>query len=422
MIWLERVLRATALVALALLLWITLRDGGAALVERAAGSSIGAALMRWSTAAPPAEAHVAFDSIPAPSSRDWLAALSRAGTRVTWEGDSLLPSAVTVTPVPDPQGGVMIAAAAPRGSRVVIGDELGPVDTIETSGSWGRLFVPAVDGTVSAAVGSGVARAARLDSLELRPLLVLGRAGWETKFVVAALEERGWKVESRVPVSPQVEIMQGDLGRIDTSRYSAVVLIDTTAASQAAAIARYVRSGGGAIIAGSAARIPSLSALRAGQPGTRIPERPAAPGDTTARGTLALNPIMRLAGDAIPLEWRGEQVAVAARRVGRGRVLQVGYDDTWRWRLTGSDDPIAAHREWWARAVSGVAYAPAHSLGAEVEVDPMPYANLVAAIGLPEHVSGTDASTEGSSAPILFAICIVALLAEWGSRRWRGVA
>jgi hypothetical protein len=316
----------------------------------------------------------------------------------------------------------MVAAAAPRGSRVVIGDDLGPIDTIVAAGSWGRLFVPAIDGTVSAGVGAGIARATRVDSLELRPLLVLGRAGWETKFVVAALEERGWTVESRVPVSPFAEIAQGARGPIDTSRYSAVVAIDTTAAPHASTIARYVRSGGGVIIAGSAAHIPALAALRAGQPGARIPERPAAAGDTTARATLALTPITRLAADAIPLEWRGEHVAVAARRVGRGRVLQVGYDDTWRWRLTGAEDPVAAHREWWARAVSGVAYAPAHRLSAYADLDPVPLTNLVAALGLPDTTPRECSGTRGSTVPLLFAICIVALLAEWGSRRWRGVA
>jgi hypothetical protein len=128
--------------------------------------------------------------------------------------------------------------------------------------------------------------------------------------------------------------------------------------------------------------------------------------------------------DAVPLESRGSAVTIAARRIDAGRVIQVGYDETWRWRMSGGDAALAAHREWWSRLVSSVAYAPLSrrvSAG-DVAIDEMPLASLVDAVGPPAAPRAAPRSRPDSqrTTMILFAIAVGALLLEWASRRLRG--
>ena len=40
----------------------------------------------------------------------------------------------------------------------------------------------------------------------LGAVVIIGRAGWEAKFVAAALEERGWSVRLRVSVAPGIVV------------------------------------------------------------------------------------------------------------------------------------------------------------------------------------------------------------------------
>ena len=63
---------------------------------------------------------------------------------------------------------------------------------------------------------------------------------------------------------------------------------------------------------------------------------------------------------AFALERRGRRaIAVAARRVGAGRVMQIGYDDSWRWRMAGGARDRSARIASGGRASSAsVAYAP----------------------------------------------------------------
>ncbi|HEY0241472.1 MAG TPA: hypothetical protein VGC52_02295, partial [Gemmatimonadaceae bacterium] len=98
-----------------------------------------------------------------------------------------------------------------------------------------------------------------------------------------------------------------------------------------------------------------------------------------------------------------------------------GYVDTWRWRMSGGDDSPAAHREWWTRLVSSVAYAP--TVGAAREsVDNAPNARLIEALGAPSQPAASLATAAGSiSLWLLFAILSLSLLAEWASRRLRGL-
>jgi hypothetical protein len=151
----------------------------------------------------------------------------------------------------------------------------------------------------------------------------------------------------------------------------------------------------------------------AGVAGALVTERP--------RSGLPVVPIARPHADAVVLERRERAAAVAARRAGRGRVLQAGYDETWRWRMAGGDDAPDAHRAWWSRAVAAVAHAPAAERPVAVLPDEAPVAALHAALGPPAAVE------EASSGAIprrpeawLFALALASLVAEWTSRRLRG--
>jgi len=111
----------------------------------------------------------------------------------------------------------------------------------------------------------------------------------------------------------------------------------------------------------------------------------------------------------------------AARRHIAGRVLQTGYLETWRWRMSGGDDAPAQHREWWSRSVASVAYAPP-IVKSPAGADDSPVAGLIEAIGSSSQQSQSAlASAAGSiSLWLLFAILSLSLLGEWASRRLRG--
>src|SRR6185503_15174723 len=105
------------------------------------------------------------------------------------------------------------------------------------------------------------------DSVMLHKVLVIGDAGWESKFVVAALEEAGWKVDAFIRVAPTVDVTQGSAAVIDTARYSAVVALDGAASPYASRIIEFARTGGGVVLAPPAASLDAMAALRAGAVG-----------------------------------------------------------------------------------------------------------------------------------------------------------
>jgi len=139
--------------------------------------------------------------------------------------------------------------------------------------------------------------------------------------------------------------------------------------------------------------------------------------------SLSLMPVTGLKSDAVPLDRRGNSVTAAARRYGAGRVAQLGYLDTWRWRMSGGETSVADNRKFWTNAVAGVAYAPAGLSAAETDVDNAPVARLIGALGPPSGAvrSSLTETTGAVSLWWLFAILCFALLAEWISRRTRGV-
>src|SRR6185436_5889366 len=80
------------------------------------------------------------------------------------------------------------------------------------------------------------------------------------KYVLAALEESGWRVETRLLVAPNVYVSAGRIPSLDTSRLAAVVLLDSMALPSGE-LARYLRSGGGVVLASGAARNAGLASL-----------------------------------------------------------------------------------------------------------------------------------------------------------------
>jgi hypothetical protein len=158
-----------------------------------------------------------------------------------------------------------------------------------------------------------------------------------------------------------------------------------------------------------------VSTLAAGQAGPRI-RRNVAASDTLGLGTTGYFPITSTRDDAVAVERRSSGVAVAARRIGPGRVLQIGYDDSWRWRMAGAPGSEAAHRDWWSRVVSSVAYAPG---GVESRSFDAPVASLIGRLG-PSRPAPV-ASRGGVDPRLLLAIMLALLLVEWTSRRLRGL-
>src|SRR5688500_12282971 len=419
----EAVLRGVSIVLLAWMLWLSLDRGKPETVASARSANLSAALREWSSAGTaPDRFSVQLDSTPTPQDRDWLAALRSAGSALTWSGN--LPAAgIEVQPVASPRGGLAVLAAAPNANRINLTDEIGSLDTADARSGGARFAIPSASGGIRATVGGTIAATRLADSVLVKRVLVLGNAGWESKFVVAALEEDGWKVDAQMRVAPAISVTQGSINPIDTSRYSAVIALDESAAAHASDIVRYAASGGGVVIAGTAASIDAFVPIRAGAPGRSIAGALLAsdPGATTLK-SVPLVPIASMRSDAIALDRRDGAIAAAARRHVAGRVLQQGYVDTWRWRMGGGDASLTDHRAWWTRAVAGIAYAPRIALPAADRPDAAPVAGLIAALGEPSPRAGPSLASAAGSISLwwLFALLSLSLIGEWASRRMRG--
>ncbi len=413
----EHLLRIVAIGTLAWYLAYVLRERRRGVDEAAASAGLHAALARWSTVTAPARVHVDLAHPPDGQERDWLAALGGAGTEVGWSGTTLAPTAIEEEPRADPARSVDVGVAAPQGAMVTLSDTLGVLDSARASATGVSAHVPGSPPRVDVRVGPVVARAALHDSLALRELLVLGAATWETKFTVAALEERGWKVDAQVALSPKRTVRQGAIPEIDTARYSAVLAIDSTAVPYRDRIVRFVRSGGGLVLWSQAAT--AFAAIAPGLGGTLVEDDGAAPADSAPRRAVGLMPIVGLASDDVVTERRGDLVSVAARRVGLGRVIETGYTTSWQWRMAGGDDAPDRHRAWLAGLVAGVAYTGRSAIAA-APTDVAPLASLIDHLG-PASIGHGGMDTPDHLAWWVLGILAVALVVEWASRRMRGV-
>jgi hypothetical protein len=374
--------RAARVVAIAALVWSAWSIGRRVSVT----TNLRRALTDWTTAS----VRLALDSTPSPVERDWLAALRHSGVATTWRWRGTPPAAlgVAAAPLADPAGATRVAVAAPGGTAVALSDRLGPIDTSRAVAGGLSVVIPAA---LKAIQASG-ARTDVADSLVLRPLLVLGTVSWEAKFVVRALEERGWTVDTRLYLGPGHFVIEGHNMPMDTSNYAAVIATDSGARSASAAIDRYAREGGGVIIAGSAGRV--LGAIAPARLGAWRDAKP-----------LSYFPLLGADPDSL----------IATK----GNVVQIGYDDTWRLRMDSVHGPMR-HRDWWAGVVAAAAYTPRITLATLLNQDPAPVAATIDRLGRPTP-AGHETGGTGPEPWIWFAVIAAALLVEWTSRRLRGV-
>ena len=418
----ELALRAAALVLLA---WMIARSAAprdrAAVQERTDSRALNAALAAWTLAPEPTSVHVTAAFAPPVREREWLRALARAGVHVSWSGDSIPVTAIEAAARSDPAGGVRAYVAAPAAARATLSDAVGLIDTLSIAPGANALSLPMSSGALDLLVRGQHARALAPDSLLPRQIVVLGRAGWEGKFAMAALEERGWRVSSRLRVGPNVFVSQGTPLALDTAHTAVVVALDSSAAQYAGAIASFERSGGGVVLAGDAPLAAALRALGPGRAGARVAAASVSFASTAPRRALGFYPIVALASDAVPLESRDGHLIAAARRVGAGRVVQLGYDETWRWRLAGTGDAPAAHRDYWSGVISAAAYrATAPIAAAAGNADAAPLASLYADLGAPSPPAAPAVHVSPGLRWWMFALLALLLLAEWSSRRLRG--
>ena len=421
----ERALRLTAYAALAVALVFAVQARTAQTRARVVTPRALAPLLADVVHATDSIALVA-DTALDPLHRDWLAAHKAAGRPVRWSGATVPATAVAVEPLGDPAGGDRVLVAAPHGAMLQLGDSAGALDSAESVGAGVSFVAPGLVGVARVSLGRQQSRALRTDSIAPRRVVVLGRPSWETKFVIAALEERGWIVDLRTPLAPDTSTVQGTPARLDTSRVAAVVVLDASASTQGPQLTSFVRQGGGLVLGPLAASEAAFAQLRAGTPGGRVAPTMIEVGVGDPRRALPLVPVESLAPDALALERRDAHIAIAARRVGPGRVIQVGYDDTWRWRMTGPEGAAEAHRRWWSSLVAMVAYRATLSRNVAVSMHDAPRARMVATLGPSDSTlrlssAGAGPGRDGPSW-WLCALAFVALLAEWASRRLRGAA
>ncbi|MGH7678536.1 MAG: hypothetical protein ACRENU_08735, partial [Gemmatimonadaceae bacterium] len=389
-----------------------------------ASDALEGALARLTTVERPESVHVQLDTVPDALTARWLAALRGAGIGVSWSGAGGGALALETFRSPDPAGGIVLFAAAPRPASI-LSDGLGPIDTISVVRAPAVVRLASVEGDVTLRSGAQPARAGIAPTAAPRRVFVVGAAGWEAKFAIAALEESGWAVDARLFVRPDMDVVQGGARvRLDTSRYAAVVLVDS-AAAETTPVAEFVRAGGGVVLAGDANRARRIAAIVGWRGGTReSAPLGTLPGDTAWRG------LSRLVLDSIPerravaLEERGGRAVVVARRHYAGRVMGVGYDQTWRWRMAGGDNSAAEHRAWWSRAVASVAARgePEAEMTTSARTGSAPLASLHDVLGSPSEQRRSLAAgfPAGLLSSILGALCLAALLTEWLLRRARG--
>ncbi|HYC52903.1 MAG TPA: hypothetical protein VEB19_17445 [Gemmatimonadaceae bacterium] len=424
-----RILRVVAYSAIVAWIWIAMRPAPG--VEVVAGSSLTNALPRW-TLAPTESVHVQFDTVPDARSRAWLVALRGAATSVSWSSNAIQPVALETVASVEPAGGAIILAAAgstdssvrrsdslTAASTVMLSDALGTIDSVDIGSGPVSVRLGDHQGLLTLTSGQQPARVAVPASPSARRVLVSGAAGWEAKFIIAALEEAGWRVDASLFVGPGHLVAQSMTPSADTSRHAAVVLVDTVGAALVRGVEPFVRQGGGLVLVGDASRrreVASLIAWRAGRRANAPLGTP--PGDTSWHG-LTRVPFEVNRDHAIVLARHDGQALVAARRHYAGRVIAVGHDDTWRWRMAGGANSVAEHRAWWSRTVASVAQR--HAPATTVATGAAPVASLYRELGVPSGTTRTPPVIPRQAIMnVLGAIAFATLLVEWLMRRLRG--
>lgn len=388
-------------------------------------------LLARDDAAAPA-AHLTVAGGVSARTRDSLAARARAGDAVTWSGD-IAAVATSSEPVRDPSARTRISVVSD--GAVALGDSLGELDSLPAGG--GSISVSGLRGAVRVRDGLTSAGASASDTARTGAapgrVFVLGRVGWEAKFTIAALEEDGWEVDARLRLSDALRVTQGASRMPVLGTHAVVVALDTVLGADAAQLMRFVRAGGGLVLSGEAAAAPAFAALAPARTPALTPARIATrvTGDPDAFDAgeplhaLPLLPLTTLRADAVVLERRDAVVAVAARRIAAGRVVQSGVEESWRWRMQGGASGAREHREWWTRLVSAAAGSVPSGPFAEATpaVEPSaPRAALVHRLGPAVPFAPIIPSDPRPLPAWLGALTLILLVAEWASRRARGAA
>jgi len=414
----EWLLRAVAIGLIAVLWWRSWHPPVTSRRATATEAELATVLPQWTVRGVPDSAALHLQRAPGAVTRDWLTALRRAGMATTWYGDSLVPLVMSAERRVDPHGGILVRVGAPTGAPVTVVDDAGIIDTTLSRDGSAAFHLAALAGDPRVDVAGHRLTSIVADTLRLRRVLVLGRVGWEAKFTIAALEERGWLVDARMVLSPSQTVTQGAVAGADTSRYAAVVVLDSSAVSNPSALTRYVNDGGGLVVAGGGAHVPGFAPLLPGRAGSRVIPRQRLTDATDSEG--ARLPIVGLRSDAVVLERDQAVVTIAARRAGAGRVIQLADEESWRKRMRRTAGTVELHREWWARVVGSVAYAPRMEMRPRGR-DASPLASLVDALGPPTaRAPSRLPARDGNPEVWMFALLSIALLVEWASRRWRG--
>ena len=452
---LERGARTVAVCAVLGLLWLTWRQGGggaerAPTIWRALPPDSVAAwtFLRQVATAPRRDTlRLHLDALPVPSVRAGLGTLSRGSVGVQWEDRTwargLAASAQAAARV---DGGWVLQVAAPPGTPLVVADAGSTLDslTAPANGVMGWQLA-AVDEAVTVRLPTAALQWLPKDeppAVAPRVVRLVASPGWEAKFLTAALEEAGWRVDGALEIAPRAIVRIGAaVPATLTPRTVAAVIVLDSAAADVAALTQYVRRGGGLLLAGEAAALARWRAVVPGQVGALEPGLAGAlVSDRPRLGLAAV--ALRPASDAVllavdTLGVRTVRPLVAARRLGEGRVVVSALHETWRWRMEGRDDGAAAHRRWWLDLVESV--SARESSGARDRDRPSdwpgaqaPYADLVARIGPPIQSSASPGRSNDAAAGSvvtssgldwrfpLFLLALVALLVEWSSRRLRG--
>lgn len=405
---------------------------------------------------PRATRTLALRVIPATEPRALLGTLPAAGVPVTWrDGSGAAGGALQLQRLPGPGGVLEVRAVAGPSAALVLRDRGGTLDSLPmAAGAVQGWRLAAVDGAVTVAwpaLASRVplteARAAPAPSRAPGVVRLIARPGWEAKFTAAALEEAGWSVEGRWAVSPVAAVTIGRLAPLDTARHAAVVVLDSVAApadvAEAAAIRRFVAAGGGVVLAGNGVRWPPAQSLAAAGASAIRPAAAGALLSPTPREGLDRWRLVPVAGAQVLARAADGGPVLAARTLGRGRTVAVAYRDSWRWRMAGSDEGLAAHRDWWdavLRLAAGTAPAQAAPAG-RYPGDGAPWLDLVARLGPPapaplalrEGAPAAAASSAVRGAALvavrqgagrhggaLFLLAAALLLLEWADRRRHG--
>jgi len=171
------------------MLWQSLRPANDTAAPSVRSDAVGSGkLAEWSRLpVAPREIQLRPNSVPGAVEREWLRALAGAGSRVSWNGN-LPATMIAIDPIASPSSGALISVAGPRASATVLRDDIGVIDTLELQRGGTSASVPTSAGTFTADISGSIASANLDDSLTLRRVLVIGTAGWESKFVVAGLE------------------------------------------------------------------------------------------------------------------------------------------------------------------------------------------------------------------------------------------